>query len=105
MIKKTITRNGCCPPVPRLAIAGVGGYGRIHLEGFYSLQQEGLVDIVAVADRSVEALSGLDHFHDLGKTLRFTDYERMLEEVPLDALVIAAPIPYHYEMARAALEK
>lgn len=105
MIKKQITGDGRSPSVPRLALAGVGGYGRIHLEGFYRLQQEGLVAIVAVADRSAEALRGLDDFSDLAGTLRFTDYERMLEEVPLDALVIAAPIPYHYEMARAALEK
>jgi predicted dehydrogenase len=70
-----------------------------------------LPDIAASADAEVVALCRRDeaqlqrvagHF---GVRRTFTDYRRMLDEVEMDAVLVATPHVLHHAQARAALER
>lgn len=89
----------------RLGLIGAGGYGRMHLDGFLSLQQEGLLRITAVVDPSPEVLGDAGRMPALKGARCFADYRELLADGELDAVVISAPIPWHEEMALAALER
>jgi len=82
------------------ALIGVGGFGREHYETLRRLEARGLVELRAVCD------PGLGHQPELESELRargariYGSYRKMLSEEPgLDAVTIAAPIPWHEEMA------
>lgn len=89
----------------RLGLIGVGGYGRIHVEGFLALQEQGFVQITALADPSVGLLKTLAQIPELAQARCFADYRDLLACENLDAVVISAPIPLHEEMTLAALER
>ena len=61
------------------------------------------VRVTAVMDVKEEAAARLAR--DSGAEAAFTDYERFLEEAPIDAVVIASPIALHAEQAVAALDR
>jgi predicted dehydrogenase len=90
--------------VTRLGIIGVGGYGRVNLDGFLALQEEGRVEINALADNSAGRLDELAS-PALRRARRFTDYRELLATPHLDAVVINAPIPLHREITLAALQR
>jgi predicted dehydrogenase len=85
----------------KLGFIGIGGYGKVQLEGFRPFHQSGRIAIRALADSSYAALAdaGLE-----GADL-FTDYQEMLDSVDLDAVVISAPIPLHLELALEAIDR
>ncbi len=88
----------------RIALVGVGGFGRTHENAALRLVEEGLVEIVAFAepnDRSVaESLLPSRHVR------HYRDYSEMLAaERTLDLVCIATPIPFHYAMAQTAFER
>ncbi len=90
----------------RIALIGVGGYGRIHLQLIETLAQEGLAELIAVADPHLAQMS--DVRADLiSRRIRcYETYQRLLaEEMEIDLLVIASPIPLHEPMVRAALAR
>ncbi len=89
----------------RLGFLGVGGYGRHHINGFLAPQARGLVRITALADPSRSALDDLRNVEGLCGARHFSDYKDLLAEDGIDAVVISAPIPLHYEMTLAALER
>ncbi|MCU1584107.1 MAG: oxidoreductase-like protein [Microbacteriaceae bacterium] len=60
------------------------------------------VQVEAVVDSSGYILDVLGKYTGLAT---FTDYETMLESVPLDAVLIATPTRFHGPMVRAALER
>ncbi|MGI8914344.1 MAG: Gfo/Idh/MocA family protein [Chloroflexota bacterium] len=62
----------------------------------------GEVELTAVCRRSSEALQKVgDHF---GIPRRYTDYGEMLDDAPLDAVVVSSPHALHYEHVRAVLQ-
>ncbi len=86
-------------------LIGVGGFGERHLEAIRALEQTGEVKLVAVGDPQ------LQRFPELAADLRarsvraYDDYRDMLtRESGLQVVSIAAPIPFHFEMARKCLE-
>lgn len=88
-----------------LGLIGAGGFGLFHRNAMALLRQEGRARLSAVADPTLDRLPQLKQ--DLiGQGVRvYTDYRAMLESEPdLAAVTIAAPIPYHEEMAQTCLE-
>ncbi len=87
----------------RMALVGVGGFGRVHEEALIGLKDDGVIDIAAIvepspvnAQNSLLAAQGVQHF----KT--FDDL--LASGIALDFVDIATPIPYHYAMAQAAFK-
>ncbi len=92
--------------VIRVGLIGVGGYGVNHVNGFLELQREGLVEVIALADPGVHTLQHVQESAELAAARAYLDFQDMLDkEDTLDAVVIATPIPLHYEMIRAAVER
>ena len=91
-------------PIP-IALIGAGGVGQVHLGILRALHAAGKVRFIAVADpvlkdeplkRDLEAL-GIRWYQDFQEMLRC--------ETSLKAVTIATPIPLHFSMARACIER
>jgi predicted dehydrogenase len=85
----------------RIGVIGAGWFAsRRHIP---DVQKNEETVLSALCRRGQAALDRLAaHF---GGTQTYTDWQRMLEECPLDAVLIATPHHLHYEPARAALER
>jgi predicted dehydrogenase len=90
----------------RFGLVGVGGVGAYHLATIDALAREGLAEVVAVADPTVEKLAA-EKAQLEGRGVRwYLDYREMLNtETALDAVTIATPIPFHLEMAHACIAR
>jgi predicted dehydrogenase len=81
----------------RVGQAGVGGWGRNLVRNFDELAE---LAWVCEVDEGRRAQYAARH-----PTARVTgDFGEMLSDDALDAVVIATPVPTHYELARQALE-
>lgn len=89
----------------KIAFIGVGGYGRPQLESFLPLQQRGEISITALVDPSVAALDVASALPGLERAARYTDYRQLLAEDDVDAAVVVAPIPLHYEITTRLLDR
>jgi predicted dehydrogenase len=87
----------------KMAIAGLGVMGRDHLKNALTLQQEGLVRLVGLADVEVERarLAG----GGAEEVPVFADPQALLEETRPDFVVVATPHPSHEEVTLAAAER
>lgn len=83
----------------KLAVVGLGKMGLSHLAIINAHPQ---VDVVAVCDATGYLLDVLGKYTGVRT---WSDYDRMLEEVELDAVVIATPSKMHAKMVRSALER
>lgn len=83
----------------RLAVVGLGKMGLSH---FAMINAHPRVSVDAVCDSTGYLLDVLSKYTGVRT---FSDYEAMLREVPLDAVLIATPSSLHAAMARAALER
>jgi predicted dehydrogenase len=94
-------------PAPfRIGLVGVGGIGQQHLRSIGELARQGEARLVAAADPGlVKGTLSPEQLAPLGDAARYGHYAEMLEKEPLDALVIAAPIALHMEIARAGIER
>ena len=83
---------------------GVLGAGFIAtLAHIPQLLGTGEAEVTALCRRNSALLGQIaDQF---GVDRRYTDYRRMLEEAPLDALVVSSPHSLHYEHTRAVLQR
>jgi predicted dehydrogenase len=84
---------------PRLGFLGVGWIGRNRMQ---ALSEEGLAEVVALADPQAEALVAAAEAAPQAE--RTGSLEELLER-DLDGLVIATPSALHAEQATAALER
>lgn len=82
----------------RLAVVGTGFIGRRHIE---FLRSNALFDPVAAADPSPEAA----HYLAERGIAHYQDFERMLDEVRPEGVVVATPNHLHEVVAVAALER
>lgn len=84
--------------LPRLALAGVHGFGAHHLAHVRTLVDAGRVELVAVCDRRPadpgQLPDGVQEFEDLAD---------LLAEVSVDVVIVATPIPTHLPLAELAL--
>ena len=90
----------------RFALIGVGGVGALHLEAIHSLEREGSAKLVAAADPTLSRFPELEHQLQQDGVRLYRDYRDLLEdEHHLDAVTIATPIPFHYDMTRACIAR
>src|SRR5215207_5086909 len=87
------------PKVVRVGVVGLGKMGLSHLS---MIRAHPDVSVDAVVDSSSYVLDVLGKYTALRT---FTDYDEMLESVPLDAVIIATPTKFHAQMVRNALER
>jgi predicted dehydrogenase len=85
--------------VIRIAVVGLGKMGLSHL-AIVNAHPE--VELVAVCDASKYVLGVLEKY--TGVTT-YSDYDAMLRELDLDAVLIATPSRTHASMVRKALER
>jgi predicted dehydrogenase len=95
-----LLQNDCeVPKVIRVAVVGLGKMGMSHLA---LVRAHPAVELVAVCDSSNYILGVLQKYTGVAT---HSDYEKMLRDVDLDAVVIATPTRMHARMVRSALEK
>ena len=90
----------------RFALIGAGGVGAYHLSCLETLEREGKLRLAGVADPSGDRLADTRAALE-GRGVRwFSNYAELLASLPdLDAVVIATPIPFHFQMALDCLER
>jgi predicted dehydrogenase len=86
----------------KMAIAGVGVMGRDHLKNALTLQQEGAVKLVGLADVELDRVKRPGEEHDVPA---FQDYNQLLDETKPDFVVVATPHPQHEEVTVAAARR
>jgi len=82
----------------KLGIIGLGYIGKIHLRHCLEI---GNVDLMAVSDLSKKALKDAKA---AGVKKTFTDYEQLLKEPDIEAVIIALPTHLHMQCAKQAAE-
>jgi predicted dehydrogenase len=85
--------------VIRLGVVGLGKMGLSHLA---MVRAHPHVSVDAVVDSAGYILDVLSKYTGL---TTFTDYESMLDQADLDAILIATPTRFHGPMVRSALER
>jgi predicted dehydrogenase len=90
---------------PRLALIGISGYGRVHLQLARECRDRGELDLIAAT--VINPQEEADNVADLvahGCTI-YADYEKMLAEHAgrIDLCLIPTGIPWHARMTIAAL--
>lgn len=83
----------------RLAVVGLGKMGLSH---YSMINAHPGVELAAVCDSTGYVLDVLNKYTGVRT---FSDFEAMLRDVALDAIIIATPSAAHGGMVRAALEK
>lgn len=83
----------------RLAVVGLGKMGLSHLAMINAHPE---VKVAAVCDATGYVLDVLNKYTGVKP---FSDFDVMLREVELDAVIIATPSSMHAKMVRAALDK
>lgn len=81
----------------RTAVIGVGYLGRFHAEKYAQIEK---VELVALVDTDLQRAAELA---DRLGTRCFADYRDILNDV--DAVSVVVPTQYHFEVARAFLER
>jgi predicted dehydrogenase len=90
----------------RFGLIGVGGVGSVHRAAIHQFETAGAAKLIAVADPHAGHLGTEKAALESNGVRWHLDYREMLRHEPdLDAVVIATPIPYHFEMAQACLER
>ena len=93
------------PSRPRLALIGISGYGRIHLQLARECRDRGELDLVAVTViNPVEEAENIAELQAHGCSI-YSDYEKMLaaHAGKLELCLIPTGIPWHARMTIAAL--
>ena len=83
----------------RVAVVGIGKMGLSHLS---MVRAHPGVEVVAVCDSVGYVLDVLSKYTGLST---FTDYQKMLDSVQVDAVLIATPTSSHVALVRQALER
>ena len=83
----------------RFGVIGLGIMGQQYVKIYAGLAT---TEVTAVADINGQRAEEIGAKY--GVAGRYTDYRRMLDEAPLDAVVVATPDFAHFEPARAVLE-
>lgn len=87
------------PQLPRIALIGLGGFGRLHAETLAGL---GLATLVAVVDRDSERIRDFVRLHP--EVAGFTRSSELFSSGLLDAVIIATRSDSHVPLAKEALQ-
>ncbi len=85
----------------KIALIGAGVYGPVLFQALQQSQKRGKCDVVAFAARTPETVAKREE--EFG-VKGWTDWERMLRDEPIDAVVVATPDHLHRDMAIRAAE-
>lgn len=85
--------------VVRVAVVGLGGWGRNVVRSFAAAPR---CELAAICDRDAKSLAAQGKLYPQARAT--DDYDSLLANESIDAVVLATPAPFHYAMARAALE-
>lgn len=91
---------------PRVALLGVHGYGRVHLDGLLRLAGTGAVRVAGLADPRPPDPEALDRVRALpggADVPVLADAAALLERVRPDVTIVSTPIHTHLPLARLAL--
>jgi len=80
----------------RVGQAGLGAWGANLVRNL-----DEIADLAWICDTSEDRLQALGRRHP--KARATTDFDELLSDPTLEAVVIATPVPTHYQLARAAL--
>ena len=83
----------------KLAVVGLGKMGLSHLS---MINAHPDVNLVAVCDTAGYMLDVLGKYTRMAT---YTDFSKMLNEVEMDAMIVATPSTFHAGMVRQAMEK
>ena len=83
-----------------IGIAGLG-FGKEFIPIYQKHRNGGMV---AICTRNPETLKNVGDQFNIPENLRYTDYDRMIQNEDLDAIHIVTPIMEHYRQSMAALE-
>ncbi|RAP75237.1 Gfo/Idh/MocA family protein [Paenibacillus montanisoli] len=86
----------------RIGFIGTGGIAGWHARQLLELTE---AEIKAVADTSSGNREKFLEKFSLNGVLQFSDYQEMLEQADIDAVVICSPHTLHFEQAQAVLRK
>ncbi len=81
-----------------VGVVGCGYWGPLLVRNFRGLANCNLKAVCDVSEARLKHIKGL--YPDVEGV---TDYKRFLNELALDAIVIATPVKYHYSLAKASL--
>lgn len=81
-----------------IALIGIGKMGISHLA--IANQTPG-IEVKAICDTSKPLLRAIEKNT---KFIGYTDYKKMIKEVPLDGVMILVPNAFHYEIAKYSIE-
>jgi predicted dehydrogenase len=82
----------------RAAVVGVGMMGRNHVRVYSEMPN---VELAAIVDEN-PALAG--PLSDIYRIPLYKDYRKMVEEIKPDAVSVAVPTEFHYEVVKGLLE-
>lgn len=83
----------------KIGVIGAGYWGPNLIRNFSEIDQSRVVSVCDVSDPRLEYITG--KFPDLRTT---NDYQDILKDNSIDAVVIATPLETHFEIAKAVLE-
>lgn len=94
------------PEPLNVALIGVGGgIGAVHLSSMKRLEDEGLVELVAVAETNQEGNRDILNSLRSMDILVYNDWEDMIDRTQPDAVTISAPHHFHVPMSTYSLRK
>lgn len=82
----------------KLGLIGLGYIGKVHLRNCLNLES---AELEAVSDVSKKALN---HARKMGVKKTYNDYQQLLSDSSIDAVIIALPTHLHTECAKEAAE-
>jgi predicted dehydrogenase len=91
---------------PRIALLGVHGFGRVHLDGLLRLAATGAVRVAGLADPRPPEPDALERVRALpgcADVPVLADAATLLEQVRPDVTIVSTPIHTHLPLARLAL--
>lgn len=90
----------------RLGLIGIGGFAGVHLSVIEALARNNLAQLIAVADPGMERFPDIKSKLEANGARCYANHLDMLKaEERLEAVTIAAPIPYHFDMTLACIER
>lgn len=81
----------------KIALIGVGYWGRNHLKSLNKLREEGLIDKIVACDSNKLALNIVKKHSDM--EIEY-NWKKLLEDDDLNMASIVSPSPLHYEMSK-----
>jgi predicted dehydrogenase len=99
------SENAAEPTVSRVRLGVIGAGWFVSRRHMPDIKNNKNIALTSLCRRDAEARARMEAAFGLPPDSGFDDWRKMLEQVPLDAVLIATPNDLHYEQAKAALER